>query len=421
MAQKLLTMTWITYESLRVLHNICGFTRGSNREYNKEFSVGGAKIGSVCNVRLPNRYYTVEQTALLAQDTSEQTVPVTLTTPWQTSLNFSEIDLLLSADDFSKRFILPAMCSIAAKIDVRGMQQSLNIYNQVGTPGTIPGTSGGSATGLAQYNSPAIFLMAGALMDKFSVPRDGRRSCYLEPFAQANSVNGLSGLLNPSQYLGENFRTGTLGNALGYEFFSTPNTTILTTGNRAGTPLVNGAGQTGSNLVTNGWTAGTTINQGEIFTIAGVQSVNPENQQTNGVSANFVVTATTTADSNGNMTIPIAPAIIVANTNPANGPLTAYGTVTASPAMGAALTLASGSANTSYITSIANHQDAFTLATADLMIPGGVDYAARENYEGISMAIVRAFDINTRNMPTRVDVLGGWATLRAELACRLTS
>jgi hypothetical protein len=68
---------------------------------------------------------------------------------------------------------------------------------------------------------------------------------------------------------------------------------------------------------------------------------------------------------------------------------------------------------------LAYHKDAFTLATADLILPEGVHFAARETYDGISMRIIRQYDINNDNMPCRIDILGGWKTLRPEFACRI--
>ena len=80
-----------------------------------------------------------------------------------------------------------------------------------------------------------------------------------------------------------------------------------------------------------------------------------------------------------------------------------------------------GGASAVYKPSLAFHKDAFTFATADLVMPGGVDFAAREVMDGISMRIVRQYDINNDKFPARLDVLYGYKTLRAELAARLLS
>jgi hypothetical protein len=52
-------------------------------------------------------------------------------------------------------------------------------------------------------------------------------------------------------------------------------------------------------------------------------------------------------------------------------------------------------------------------------MPRGVDFAAREVMDGISMRIVRDYDISTDRFPCRIDVLYGFRTLRPQLAVRL--
>ena len=45
--------------------------------------------------------------------------------------------------------------------------------------------------------------------------------------------------------------------------------------------------------------------------------------------------------------------------------------------------------------------------------------ASRQVHNGISMRIVRQYDINNDRMPCRVDVLYGFATIRPPMACRI--
>jgi hypothetical protein len=70
-------------------------------------------------------------------------------------------------------------------------------------------------------------------------------------------------------------------------------------------------------------------------------------------------------------------------------------------------------------TSLLYQKEAFAFATADLVMPSGVDFARREVLDGISMRIVRQYDINNDKFPCRLDVLYGYKTLRPQLACRL--
>jgi hypothetical protein len=421
MPNTLLTPTMITREALRILHNNLVFVKGVNRQYNSEFAISGAKIGSVINIRKPNKYYVRTGPAMQVQNTAETSVPLTLNRQWGVDVNFTSAELTLSLDDFSKRILSPAMAKISSQIDFEGLSQFVNVYNQVGTPGTAPGAGASNATILSAYQvQPA--LNAGMMLDLNAAPRDENRRVVLNPSGMASLAGSLTGLFQDSGLIAEQYRKGVLGTALGFEFALDQNVNNITCGSRAGTVVVSGNNQTGSTISLRGFTANTTLNQGEIFNITNVNGVNPENQQlwncpvaTSNGNINFVVTATTTADANGNMlSLPISPAITLAAVGQANG------TVNALPVDGAAVTFGSGSANTSYPMSLAYHQDAFTLATADLELPQGVDFAAREMYDGISMRIVRAFDILNDQFPCRIDVLGGWATLRPELACRIT-
>jgi hypothetical protein len=117
------------------------------------------------------------------------------------------------------------------------------------------------------------------------------------------------------------------------------------------------------------------------------------------------------------VTAHISPEIVYAGAGVANG------TVTGTQADNAVMTWLSSSSATActasqnIVQNLAYHKEAFTFATADLEKPQGVDFAAREVYDGISMLIVRDYDINSQSFPCRVDVLAGWKTLRPEFAC----
>jgi hypothetical protein len=173
-----------------------------------------------------------------------------------------------------------------------------------------------------------------------------------------------------------------------------------------GSYLSNGATQTGATI---GVDTGTgAINAGEIVTFAGVFSVHPETKVSTGVLQQFVVTADY-AGGNGNLSI--APAIVASG---------ATQNVSNAIADNSAMTIA-GTASTPYGQSLLFHKDAFCFATADLVMPQGVDFSARETYDGISIRIVRQYDINNDKFPCRLDVLYGYKTLRAQMAARLAN
>lgn len=415
MANSLLTLTMITREALRILHNNIVFAKGINRQYSKEFAETGAKIGTTLNVRKPNKYPIRKGTTLVVGGTTEQYATVTLSTQAGVDTSFSSQDLTLSLDDFGKRVISPAMSRISSQVDYDGLGQVALVYNNVGTPGSTPGANTGA--NLATVNAPQIYLNAGMLMDNMATPRDENRRVIMNPAAHATSVAGLSGLFNDQSALGAQYRKGVIGQALGFEFAMDQNVNLQSTGSRAN-GTANGANQTGANFSITAAGNATTILAGETFTVANTYSANPDNLQNTGQLQQFVVLAsgnangTYTCDANGNATISISPPIFTSS----NGALQ---TVTVSPANGATIVWSGNANGTTYVNNVAYHQDAFTLATADLVLPGGVDFAARENYDGISMRIVRAYDITNDLFPTRIDVLYGFAALRPEMACRI--
>lgn len=401
MASSFLTISMVTKEALRVLKNELGFAKGVNRQYDDSFGQTGAKIGSTLNIRKPNRYYAASGAALVTQDSTEASVPLTLSNQIHVGMTFSSKDLTLSIDEFSDRYVKPAIATLANKIDVDGLALANQVANSVGTYGTAPA------------NLSAI-LAAGQKLDENGTPVDGMRSLVLNPAGQASMVGSLSGLFQSSEKIASQYEKGRMGEAAGFTFKMDQNVNAHTVGTYSGTPLVNGAGQTGSTLITNGWgvSLSTLLNVGDVFTIAGVYTVNPQSKiMVINSLKQFVVTAGAASDATGNSTISIFPAIVTSG---------AYQNVSSGPAAGAAITVLGASGATGSM-NLAYHRDAFVLGMADLALPSGVEMAARatDPDAGLSLRIVRAYDINSDNHPCRIDMLYGWAALYPELACRI--
>ena len=402
MANTLLTISMITREALRVLENNLTFTKQVNRQYDSRFGVEGAQIGTVLNVRKPPRYVGRTGTAISIEDATETQVAVTLDTQFGVDITFTSEDLALKISDFSKRFITPAVATIANKIDASGLALYTSVYNSVGAPGT-PGP-----TTLLDY------LNAGVALDNDACPMDGQRSVCITPSQQALIVNALKGLFQQSSAIASQYRRGQMGTAVGFEWYMDQNCNTHTTGTftTGSTPLVKGAAQTGASLITDGWANSTAvILKGDVFTIADVNHVNPQSLASTGTAQQFVATANGTSDGSGNLTVSISPSITTG---------TGFQTVDASPADNAVITMVGAEAKQSP-QGLAFHKDAFTLAMADLPLPQGTDMAARvsDDQLGMSIRLIRDYDITTDKFPCRLDVLYGWAALRPELACRL--
>jgi hypothetical protein len=427
----ILTDAVITKESLRVLHNTLSFVKGVNREYSSQFGNTGAKIGQSINVRKPNRYTVQQGPAITPQGTTESTVPLTLDRQWVVPMTFSSKELTLHIDEFSNRYIKPAVAKLASTIDLDCASAAVTgyysdgiaasggagpVFWQIGTPGTTPGTAGGSATGLAQYNAPSCFLNAGLILDNSAAPRDGGRTFCLNPAANAQSIGALAGLFNPQGVISDQYKNGLLGNALGFDFVMDQNMPSLSMGTRvaSGVTTVQATWTTadaGTIKLTGG---ATTIAAGDTFTIgtlaAGCIAVNPENQQSTGVLQQFVVTEAVTLS--GTTTVKIFPTPKVAAATVADANITRVPTASD-------VIVFTGAASTVSPQNLAFHKDAFTLGTCDMEIPQGVAFGARESHDGISMRIIRDYDIMNDFMVCRIDVLGGFGCLRPELAVRL--
>lgn len=396
----------ITRETLRVLENELTFTRQINRSYDDKFAKSGAKVGNVLNVRLPVRFQYSQGQGLVLQDLTESSVPVVLNIQYQRSFAITSSDLALSVDDFRMRFINKAMKSMANQIDGEGLKLYKTVNNEVGTPGTVP-------------NTIQTYLDAGTLLSNEAAPLE-ERCTVISPVMNGTIVGALTGLFNPQKTVSERWKKGMMSEeTVGFDWYMDQNCQQHTVGLQGGTPLANSAtAQTGSSIITDGWTASTQVlNQGDIIQFAGTYAVNPQSLQTFGTLANFVVTADVTSDGSGNATIPV-------QINGAGAVLTGpYQNVSAAIANNVAITVNGASATQSQ-RGLAFHPDAFTFASADLPLYGGLDMFDRiadDQDLKMSIRVIRDYDINMDRAPLRMDLLGGWATLYPQLAVRIAS
>jgi hypothetical protein len=399
----LLTSQEITFEALRVLENNLTVAKHVNREYDDSFAQTGAKIGATLNVRKPPKYLVKTGAALQLQDAIETQVPITMAYQDHVDFTFSTADLTLSIDNFSKRFVLPAIAALANKIDQRVAQLYSQFYNYVGTPGTTP-------------NLLLTYLLANTALDNEATPNDGLRTIHITSLMNTYIVDALKGLMQQASAIAAQYEKGLMGKAIGLDWFMDQNMATHTIGAQGGTPLVNGANQTGSALNLKGWTAAaaTRVKAGDIFQLGSVFGVNPQSFDSTGILRNIVATADAASDGSGNMTVQISPSII-----PAGSP---FQTVSALAADGAAVTMF-GAANTASPQGLAFHRDAIALVSADLELPNGVDMRARvaSKKVGLSMRLLRIYDKDTDNIVTRVDVLYGVAVLRPEYGVRIAA
>jgi P22 coat protein - gene protein 5 len=398
-----LTPTAVTRKALMILHQKLTFIGSINREYDDSFAKSGAKIGDTLKVRLPNKYKTftgLDQTANF-QDTPETSIDVKVQKIRSLPLKFDDWELTLGMDDFSSRVIEPAMAQMAADIEADVLSTAYaDVYQQVGTAGTIP-------------NTLKILNQSRAKLTDSLTP-SGERSMILNTDAQVEIVDAVKGLFHDSSKVSKQYRDGIMGTTAGFgDIYETTQVPVHTNGTATGAHTVTAPPVEGSSVINITGTGTQIIRKGTVFTVAGVFMVHSETKVNTGKLQQFVVTADATAVAGAYTAVSVSPAFIASATNPRQN-------ISALPAGAAVVTLV-GAASTSFAQNLAYHKDAFTFVTADLSEIKGAAFHARESYDGISMRLWRDWDIKTGLQFSRLDIAYGFKTIRPEMACRITA
>jgi hypothetical protein len=398
MSNSILTIDMITRKSLEILENNLVLTRNVNRQYDDSFAVEGAKIGSTLRIRLPDRALVTDGAALQVQDDNEQYTTLTVASQKHIGVNFTSAELTMQLDDFAERVLKPRISQLASSVDADVANAYKSIYNSVGTPGTTPGTS-------------LVLLQAQQKLNENAATMSPRYAT-VNPAANAGLVEGMKGLFNPTDTISRQFKNGMMGEGvLGFDEINMSQSIKQHLTGSWGTSItvtstVSTQGQATLPISFTG--SSKTWNVGDVFTIAGVYAVNPQTRESTGSLQQFTVTAATSGSSTA--TLNISPALYTADQ--------ALATVDAFPQASAVVTMV-GSAATSYPQNLVYHKDAITFATADLLLPQGVDMAARAVHNGISLRVVRQYDINNDRLPCRIDVLYGYSAIRPQMAARI--
>jgi len=398
MSNSILTIDMITRKALEILENNLVITRNVNRQYDDSFAVEGAKIGSTLRIRLPDRALVTDGAALQVQDDNEQYTTLSVASQKHIGVNFTSAELTMQLDDFAERVLKPRISQLASSVDADVANAYKSIYNSVGTPGTTPATS-------------LVLLQAQQKLNEGAAVMSPRYAT-VNPAANAGLVEGMKGLFNPTDTVSRQFRNGMMGmGVLGFEEVNMSQSIKQHTNGDWGTTItvtstVTTEGQATLPISFTG--SSKTWNIGDVFTIANVYAVNPQTRESTGSLQQFTVTAVATGSSTA--TLSISPPLYTPNN--------ALATVNSFPVASAAVTMV-GSANGQYAQNLVYHKDAITFATADLLLPQGVDMASRQVHNGISLRVVRQYDINNDRLPCRIDVLYGYAAVRPQMASRI--
>jgi hypothetical protein len=410
MSNALLTPDTIAAEALIQLEN--NLVMGNLVYRDLESNFEEAQIGSTVRIRRPVQFTVRSGATAAVQDVEEGNTSLVVNNQKGVDFQFLSSDLSLSIDKFSERYITPAMIQISNKIDADLLTEATNAtYNWVGTAGTTITTFQGFAKGPER-------------LDIMAVPDDGNRNAVLCPTDKWGLVGGFANGANffqpdVAKTALTKAKLPVLGNVNAY---ASQNVVAHTVGALGGTPAVNGANQNVTyasckttwtqSLITNGWTAAAAnrFKAGDVFTIAGVNMVNPVSKVDTGILQQFTVTADAASDASGNLTATISPPMII------TGP---YQTVTAAPSATALITV-KGTASTAYNSNLVFHKNAFALACVPMVLPDGAAKKGRYTRNGFSVRLVCTYDgVNDLNF-WRFDVLYGVKCIDPRLATRLS-
>lgn len=394
MANVILTPTAVTRKIQQVLHGKLLLAKKVNRQYDESFAQDGGKIGSTLKVRMPNKYVIRTGKNLNAQDTAETSETITVATQVGVDMTFSSAELTMEMDDFAERVIEPAAAIVASNIENAIAARYVDVPNYVGTAGTTPA-------------SMLTILQAGARLDDNLVPRDGNRIVALSPLAMATVVDAYKGLFQKSSKIADQYDSGLIEDmATGFKWGMCPviNPHVNSAGVVTGITVNDTDVQNGETTVTVTTTT-TAYAAGTIVTFGGCFAVNEETKVAYSHLKQFVVTSATAT------VLTLDPPVYTSGPNQ---------NCSAVPTNGGAVTVL-GAASVSYPQHLAFHKNWLALVTADLEdVSKFGAWGAREVYDGISIRLARQYDINTDNIPCRLDVLYGVKQLRGQLAVRIT-
>lgn len=398
MSNSLLTPTKIVREALRIAHQRANFVGTLENKYENQFGVTGAKIGDTCKVRLPNKFTSTASATLNVQDVTESSVDVVVNTRRHIGMAFTTKDLSLTIDDFSKRYIDPAVSQLIADVEYDTIANLYTgVYNLV-QPGTVTAaldlaTMGGARRKLVENLAPK-----------------GKWYANLMPRQTQDIITDGKALFHSSDQIEKQYRDGMVGRTAGFDFFEntlwprhTSGAAVATT-YRTDDAAGEADGSTGLLHVDTGTGA---WEKGDIFTVAGVYRVHPESKVSTGELQQFVITADTAG---GEQDLPISPTMVASGAKQNVSNVAADGQVVTKV----------GVASKAYDNSLAYHPQFAAFVAPPLDLPG-TNFEARETMDGISMRIVKDYDITNDRIITRLDIQYGSALLRPEWAVRIAS
>lgn len=345
----------------RLIENLV-FPNLVHKDYSNDFQVGkGATIQVRKPVMLTAQTFS---STTSAQDIKEQSVDVTLDTLADVSVEYGAIAAATSVDDLNRLFIEPAAVALASKINQDGLKLAAKIPYVVGTAGTTP-------DGLDD------FANAAKVLNEHKVPMTERYGVW-DPAANA-AFQQLAALVNAEKSgTTEALRAGAIGRVFGIDNYMAQSIAKYTKTGAGTVKIDNGAGYAAGTTAIHVDGVSTALAAGDRVTIGG--------------KGYLVATAGELSTADQDITLDHGLEAAVADNDD--------------------VTLIANNA----VQNIVFHKNAFAFVTRPLDTPKGVE-AYTTSYNGISLRVVRGYDMTYKKDMLSMDVLYGYKAIYPELAC----
>ena len=405
MANTIPISTLVVREALAGLFSQCQVVKACDTSYSRYFKPMGEvkKGGTTISVPKPSLGTVRSTWDIDVANDVQLTTDVAIDTVRGIDFEFTEAERSLSlpeAAEFSEQFIMPKVSQLAATIDAYCANYMKNEIYQV-SPVTTIGTA---------PNSLSFYTAGTRMIQESLAPMDGPLSCIISPRSNQSMVAALQGQYNPSQNISEMYTKGQIAKAGGMDWYLSQNLPAHTHGTcTTGTsPAV--SGYTSSTMTISGVTSGGTLKAGDSFYMSACYPVNFETKGSYSDGQRFTVVSDTTA-SGTNITVSVMPNIVISGPNQ---------NVSGTP-VGSTVTFHQTTSGQVVQNDLILHKKAFALCFAELYQPKGMEVAKTFTKNGVSVAYVKGFDINTRSLINRLDVYFGIRPLQLGWAARVIS
>nr|DAM24310.1 MAG TPA: coat protein [Caudoviricetes sp.] len=338
------------------------------KDYSGDFVKGkGAKIQVKKPVVLKAEDFEQEK-GTTPQDVVEDSVEVALDKFATVDVDFTSIQMVTNVDDLNRLFLEPAAVALAEKINADGLELYKDIPYCVGTAGTTPSTLDDIAD-------------ARKMLNINKVPIAGRVAIW-DPEADANFTT-IPAIVNAEKSGStQALREGSIGRVMGLENYMAQGIKVHEAGSLAGTTGIKASAETNAGLDTITLSKDSltgNVKKGDIINIA---------------KNNYVVTEDATASTNS-ITVKLYPAL--------KTKVTTTDTI---------------KIEKGHTANLAFNPNAFAFVTRPLAAPSGVE-AYTTSYNGITLRVVKGYDMKTKKEMLSMDVLYGYKTMYPELATRI--